>query len=58
MGTPPARRAPEPGPSRTLHEGGQVRKDVAKYLLDGEEVIPGFRCPVREIFPGAAFGGA
>src|SRR3954468_14172285 len=36
---PPAQRPPESGPPRTMYEGRRARKDVAKYLLPGEEVI-------------------
>src|SRR4051794_36080782 len=38
--TPPrARRPAEAGEPRTLYEGRRARKDVAKYLLPGEEAI-------------------
>jgi len=36
---PPARRSADDGEPRTLYEGRRARKDVAKYLLPGEEVI-------------------
>ena len=35
--TPP--RSPDDGEPRTLYEGRRARKDVAKYLLPGEDVI-------------------
>jgi membrane protein YdbS with pleckstrin-like domain len=35
---PPARRSAD-GEPRTLYEGRRARKDVAKYLLPGEEVV-------------------
>jgi hypothetical protein len=38
--TPPrARRPVDDGEPRTLYEGRRARKDVAKYLLPGEQVI-------------------
>jgi membrane protein YdbS with pleckstrin-like domain len=36
---PPARRSADDGEPRTLYEGRRARKDVAKYLLPGEEVV-------------------
>jgi membrane protein YdbS with pleckstrin-like domain len=39
VSSPPARRAPGGGRSRNLYEGRRARKDVAKYLLEGEDVI-------------------
>ena len=39
MSAVPASRPPADGGTRTLYAGDRARKDVAKYLLEGEEAI-------------------
>ncbi|MGY1807291.1 PH domain-containing protein [Blastococcus sp. SYSU D00669] len=52
--TPPAPHAEETGHPRTMYEGRRARKDVAKYLLPGEEVIIATRRHWASLFEPAA----
>jgi hypothetical protein len=61
---PPARRTADDGEARTLYEGRRARKDVAKYLLPGEEVIIATRRhwaslaePAAKALPALVVGG-
>ena len=41
----------------TIYRPSQaIRVLMEDATLEGEDVVPGFRCPVREIFPGAVLG--
>jgi Uma2 family endonuclease len=43
--------------SVTVHRPArEIRLLSEDAMLDGEDVVPGFRCPVRDIFPGAISG--
>ncbi|MGY1604171.1 PH domain-containing protein [Geodermatophilus sp. SYSU D00815] len=61
--SPPARPAEGTGRHRTMYEGRRARKDVAKYLLPGEEVIIATRRhwaslfePVAKSLPAVVLG--
>jgi Uma2 family endonuclease len=43
--------------SVTVHRPARaIRLLSGDATLDGEDVVPGFRCPVRDLFPGAISG--